>query len=76
MISQSWLRLANRRDGLAHTLDTALSIAKRTVFFGKGDTWQDNVRQLRGLGQEDILYNQKFSLLQAVPDVIDVWRRK
>lgn len=51
---------ANRRNCLANSLNSAFSICKGAVLFGKAGSRQNNIGKLCCFGQEDILDKQEI----------------
>ena len=63
------MAVANGLDGLADALYAALGIGEGTVLLCEGGTGKNYVRKGSGLGEEYILNNQEFALLQRLFNV-------
>ena len=72
MICQSAFASPGGSCGLPPLLDTAFGAGLGAVLLGIAGCRQDNVGELRGLGQEDILHDQELEVLQALLHVVEV----
>ena len=63
---------AGRFQHRASDLDSAVGVGVRAGFFEVATGWQNDVGELGGLGQEDVLHDQEVESRQSLPNFVAV----